>query len=166
MEMNSEPKKARKPRLNARQRKFLRLMCDEVLTPEELLLKCKIAGHVFSAWMRDDAFAAEVMQTRRALRKQRKVEITISARVGPPTLAHQAKYAADGHVRRLASVNTIGLDMQQEEAEAKKKRRTPKEDAGPAMQELPPDLPPEESDRLLRIIEADGQPESSGESAS
>jgi hypothetical protein len=154
METNSTDKS----RLNSRQRRFLRMMSDEVLTPEELLAKCRITGHDFHTWMKRKAFRRELALTMRTMGKRCDVDLAVGAKVGSQTLTNQAKYGADGNQKRLASVNLIGLNIQRRRINRRAGKRRATEPDGPAMQELPPDLSLEESERLLRIIEADGKP--------
>jgi hypothetical protein len=149
---------AKSARLNARQRTFLRLMSDDVLTPEELLAKCRIVGHDFNRWMRSKAFRRELSITMRAMGKRNDVDLALGAKVGSQTLTNQAKYGADGNLKRLASINLIGLNLERRRFSRRPGKRKQTGSDGQVMQELPPDLSLEESERLLRIIEADAAP--------
>lgn len=158
--MNSDD--CRPSRLNARQRAFLRTMCDEVLTPEELMKKCDLPGHVFNAWLQRKPFRRALSRVMRAMNKQCNVEIAIGAKVGSRTLAQQAKYNADGNVRRLASVNLVALNIDI----ARIARGVRKRKAAGASDESPPELPPDldraEAERLLRILNGDAPSPSQG----
>jgi hypothetical protein len=158
--MNSND--SRPSRLNTRQRAFLRTMCDEVLTPEELMKKCDLPGHVFNAWLRRKSFRRELSRTMRAMSKQCNVEIAIGAKVGSRTLAQQAKYAADGHVRRLSSVNLVSLniDINRIARSVRKRKATEASELSPP--DLPPDLDRAEAERLLRILEGEAPTPSPG----
>ena len=160
-----EVKNKRKPRLNAQQRKLLQLVSDEDLTPEELLNKCGIPGHVLNAWLQKKGFWAEVRRTIGSLRRRRKLDICIDAKIGSRGLGHQIKYSHDLHVRRLGSVNGVSLDMQQEEVDRKKAPKRKTSATEPSRQEFPPDLDPAEAERLLRELQ-NGAPTSLDEAPS
>jgi len=151
-----------KSRISARQRAFLRTLCDEVLTPDELMSKCNLPGHVFNAWLRREGFRRELSRTMRAMSKQCNVEIAIGAKVGSRTLAQQAKYAADGHVRRLASVNLIGLNIDLHRIGRGVKKRKATDASASSPPDLPPDLDRAEAERLLRILDGEAPTPSPG----
>jgi hypothetical protein len=146
---------SRPSRLNARQRAFLRTMCDEVLTPEELMKKCNLPGHVFNTWLRRAAFRRELSRTMRAMHKQCNVEIAIGAKVGSRTLAQQAKYGADGHLRRLSSVNLVSLNIDINRIARSVRKRKATEATEQSPPDLPPDLDRAEAERLLRSLDED-----------
>ena len=148
-----ETNESEKPRLNSRQRAFLRTMSDEVLTPEELLAKCRITGHIFHTWMKRKAFRRELALTMRTMGKRCDVDLALGAKVGSQTLTNQAKYGADGNLKRLASVNLIGLNIERRRGARVGRKRKATEPTDPAMQEFPPDLDPVEAERLLSELE-------------
>ena len=132
---------------------FLRMMSDEVLTPEELLAKCRISGHVFHTWMKRKAFRRELALTMRTMGQRCDVDLALGAKVGSQTLTNQAKYGADGNQKRLASVNLIGLNIQRRRGARHTGKRKASNPGDPAMPEFPPDLDPIEAERLFSELE-------------
>jgi hypothetical protein len=148
--------KQKKPRLNFRQRKLLRLVCDGTRTPEELLEECGIPTELFARWLNQKPFWSRLRHVMRAQRRRRKFDVAVGANLGARSLAHQTKHSPDPHVRRLCGVNEVSLDMQQEEGESKRFAKR-KATIASSQQEFPTDLDPAEAERLFRELEKGAQ---------
>jgi hypothetical protein len=152
--------------LSSAQKKFLRAMQGKPTTLAALQKRLKISPIQFAMWIRSRKFRSALRGVEDLVRVRRNLSMELNAACASEKVGLLI-FCRKGQIARQTCANTLShaqkSDAGRVRAEGAARAQRIQRDAGRGlaeapekpMQALPPDLSPEEAERLFRIIEAD-----------